>query len=218
MILYPREAKELLEALLLCSNEPLSLDALSEISGYDNGDILEILDSLQQDYFEQGRGFEIREIAGGWMFATHPKHAPYIEKLLKPRISSLSQASLEVLSIIAYRQPVTRGEMEEIRGVSCDSSVNTLLERGLITEAGRKEVPGRPILFSTTTSFLKYFGLTSLKDLPPLPDMALIDSASIEETSGLESKLLESDQLEIAAPDTADTAIAMEDIEENYVS
>ena len=172
MILYPQEMKELIEALLLCSSEPLTLGALAEITGYESGDVLQVLDRLQQDYHEQGRGFEIREIAGGWMFATHPKHAPYIEKLLRPRITSLSQASLEVLSIIAYRQPVTRGEMEEIRGVNCDSSVNTLLERGLITEAGRKEVPGRPIMFATTTDFLKHFGLMSLRDLPGLPDLA----------------------------------------------
>ena len=170
MILYQQEAKEILEALLLCSGEPLTLNALSDITGYDATDILEVLDSLQQDYLAQSRGFMICEIAGGWMFSTYPKHAPYIEKLLKPRVTALSQASLEVLSIIAYRQPVTRGEMEDIRGVNCDSSVNTLLDRGLIREAGRKEEPGRPIMFATTTDFLKYFGLTSLRDLPELPD------------------------------------------------
>jgi segregation and condensation protein B len=168
MTLYPQEIKELLEALLLCSAEPLTLASLCEITGYPSEDILETLDQLQQDYHQQGRGFEICEIAGGWMFATFPMHAPYIERLVKPRLSSLSQASLEVLSIIAYRQPVTRGEMEEIRGVNCDSSINTLLERGLIREAGRKEVAGRPIMFATTTDFLKYFGLASLRDLPAL--------------------------------------------------
>ena len=168
MLLYPQETKELLEALLLCSSEPIPLAALMDITGYESPDILEALGQLQQDYLQQGRGFEIREIAGGWMFASFPKHAPYIEKLVKPRLSALSQASLEVLSIIAYRQPVTRGEMEEIRGVNSDSSVNTLLDRGLIREAGRKEVPGRPILYTTTTDFLKYFGLTSLQDLPPM--------------------------------------------------
>ena len=185
MILYPQEVKEILEALLLCSAEPLTLDALSEITGYQTGDILDVLDQLQQDYLQQGRGFEICEIAGGWMFATYTKHAPYIEKLVKPRLSSLSQASLEVLSIIAFRQPVTRSEMEEIRGVSCDSPVNTLLERGLIREAGRKEVPGRPILFATTTDFLKYFGLKSLAELPA-PDLTDIadpsDNADAEES------------------------------------
>ena len=180
MILYPQEVKEMLEALLLCSAEPLTLGALSDITGYESADILDVLDQLQQDYLAQGRGFEICEIAGGWMFATMPKHAPYIEKLVKPRLVSLSQASLEVLSIIAYRQPITRGEMEEIRGVNCDSSVNTLLERGLITEAGRKDVPGRPILFATTTAFLKYFGLTSIKDLPEM-DMSGFQPVNPEE-------------------------------------
>jgi len=166
--LYPQETKELIEALLLCSSEPLTLSAIVGITGYEEQVVLDALDQLAQDYHRQGRGFEICEIAGGWMFATFARHAPFIEKLVKPRLTSLSQASLEVLSIIAYRQPVTRGEMEEIRGVSCDSSVNTLLERGLICEAGRKEVPGRPILFATTGDFLKYFGLISLAALPPL--------------------------------------------------
>ena len=170
MILYPQEIKEILEALLLCSSEPLSLGILAEITSYESADILEALDLLQQDYLQQGRGFEIREIAGGWMFSTFPRHAPYIEKLLKPKISMLSQASLEVLSIVAYRQPITRGELEEIRGVNCDSPVSTLLERGLIREAGRKETPGRPMMFATTVDFLKYFGLTSLRDLPPIEE------------------------------------------------
>ncbi|MCL2103052.1 MAG: SMC-Scp complex subunit ScpB [Syntrophorhabdaceae bacterium] len=173
-----RRIQGILEALLLCSAEPLTLATLSEITGCQSGAVLEALDRLQQDYYEQGRGFAICEIAGGWMFATFPQHAPYIEKLVKPRISSLSQASLEVLSIIAYRQPVTRGEMEEIRGVNCDSSVNTLLDRGLIREAGRKDVPGKPLMFATTTDFLKYFGLTSIRDLPEIESGELADLAS----------------------------------------
>jgi segregation and condensation protein B len=176
--LYQQETKEILEALLLCSSEPLSLSALIEITGYESGQILEALSHLQQEYVQQGRGFEICEIAGGWMFATFPRHASYLEKLLRPKLSTLSQASLEVLSIVAYRQPVTRGEMEEIRGVNCDSPVNTLLERNLIRESGRKDAAGRPILFATTTDFLKYFGLTSLQDLPPLEQGQL----ALEET------------------------------------
>lgn len=160
--------KPVLEALLLCSAEPLTLKALEGILGAAREELLEALGGLQKDYQAQGRGFEICEIAGGWMYAALPDFAPAIEKLVKPRLSSLSQASLEVLSIIAYRQPVTRGEIEEIRGVSCDSSVNTLLDRGLIQEEGRKDVPGRPALFGTTMDFLKYFGLTSIKDLPEL--------------------------------------------------
>ena len=185
MNLYPQEIKELLEALLLCSAEPLSLSTLSNLTGFDSPDILEALDQLQQDYHAQGMGFEICEIAGGWMFATFPKHAPFIERLIKPRLSSLTQASLEVLSIIAYRQPITRGEMEEIRGVNCDSPVNTLLERGLIREGGRKDVPGRPITFVTTMDFLKYFGLTSLQDLPALAIDAVEGEDEVMEGEGM---------------------------------
>lgn len=166
MNLFPAEGKRLLEALLLCSAEPLTLKALSEITEFEASEILDLLAAIQADYQQQNRGFALTEIAGGWMFATYPQHAPYIEKLVKPRLSSLSQAALEVLSIVAYRQPITRAEIEEIRGVSCDSSLGTLLDRALIEEKGRKDAPGRPILFGTTTDFLKYFGLSSLKDLP----------------------------------------------------
>ncbi|HCP15410.1 MAG TPA: SMC-Scp complex subunit ScpB [Peptococcaceae bacterium] len=166
MNLFPAEGKRLLEALLLCSAEPLTLKALSDITEFESAEILDLLAAIQADYQQQNRGFALTEIAGGWMFATYPQHAPYIEKLVKPRLSSLSQAALEVLSIVAYRQPITRAEIEEIRGVSCDSSLGTLLDRGLIDEKGRKDAPGRPILFGTTTDFLKYFGLSSIKDLP----------------------------------------------------
>ncbi|MDR1192766.1 MAG: SMC-Scp complex subunit ScpB [Peptococcaceae bacterium] len=168
MNLFSREIKELVEALLLCSAEPLSLKTLAEITGQEPGDLLEVLEGLRDEYAEQSRGFEIREIAGGWCFATFPRHASYIERLVKPRLSSLSPSAAEVLTIIAYRQPITRGELEDIRGVNSDSPVNTLLNRGLIREAGRKDVPGRPILFATTADFLKRFGLNSLGDLKPL--------------------------------------------------
>lgn len=169
--LFPAEGKRLLEALILCSAEPLTLKVLTEISDLETSEILELLSEIQMDYQQQNRGFALTEIAGGWMFATYPEHAPYIEKLVKPRLSSLSQAALEVLSIVAYRQPITRAEIEEIRGVSCDSSLGTLLDRGLVEEKGRKDAPGRPILFGTTTDFLKYFGLSSLKELPAFPSM-----------------------------------------------
>lgn len=171
MNLFPDEGKRLLEALLLCSAEPLTLKVLTEITDYESSEILDLLSEIQRDYQQQSRGFALTEIAGGWMFATYPEHAPYIEKLVKPRLSSLSQAALEVLSIVAYRQPITRAEIEEIRGVSCDSSLGTLLDRALVEEKGRKDAPGRPILFGTTTDFLKYFGLSSLKDLPAFPSL-----------------------------------------------
>lgn len=168
MTLFIAESKCLFEALFLCSAEPLSVKTLAEITGIDSVAIPSLLEAIQTDYQQQGRGFALVEIAGGWMFATLPQHAPYIEKLVKPRLSTLSQAALEVLSIVAYRQPVTRMEIEEIRGVGCDSSLGTLLDRQLVEEKGRKEAPGRPILYGTTTEFLIYFGLNSLDQLPEL--------------------------------------------------
>jgi len=166
MSLFAAESKSLLEALLICSAEPLSLKTLAEITGLEEATLHDLIIALQQEYKEQGRGFTIKEIAGGWIYTTLPQHTPYIEKLVKPRLSTLSQAALEVLAIIAYRQPITRAEIEEIRGVSCDSSLGTLLDRKLVEEKGRKDAPGRPILFGTTSEFLKYFGLASLEQLP----------------------------------------------------
>lgn len=166
MTLFTAESKSLLEALLLCSAQPLSLKTLSEITNLEQVEIQDLLFALQIEYKEQGRGFTIKEVAGGWIFATLPQHTTYIEKLVKPRLSTLSQAALEVLSIVAYKQPVTRSEIEEIRGVSCDSSLGTLLDRQLVEEKGRKDAPGRPILFGTTSEFLKHFGLVSLEQLP----------------------------------------------------
>jgi segregation and condensation protein B len=166
MTLFKAEGKSLIEALLLCSAEPLTAKSISEITQLDQTEVCDLILELQSDYQKQGRGFTIREIAGGWIFATLPQHTAYIEKLVKPRLSTLSQAALEVLAIVAYRQPVTRAEIEEIRGVSCDSPLGTLLDRHLIEEKGRKDVPGRPIIFGTTQEFLKCFGLVSLEQLP----------------------------------------------------
>jgi len=157
-----------IEALLLCSSEPLTLKTLSSILELSEDDIICCLTYLQKDLDNSHHGFIITEIAGGWMYAAKKQYGEIIAKLVKPRLTTLPQASLETLSIIAYRQPVTRAEIEEIRGVGSDSSIGTLLDRKLIYESGRKEVVGRPSQFSTTTDFLKYFGLTSLNDLPKL--------------------------------------------------
>lgn len=168
--LFPEEAKSIIEALLFVCSEPLTAKEIAEIAGLEEQDVLALLKEVRADCEKSMRGFCLAEIAGGFVFTTRPEHAPYIEKLVKPRLSTLSQAALETLAIIAYQQPVTRSEIEEIRGVKCDSALNTILERGLIEEAGRKEAPGRPILYKTTDGFLKYMGLRSLADLPSLKE------------------------------------------------
>lgn len=163
--LFPDEAKSIIESLFFVTSEPLTVKTISEIISRDEKDVLALIKEIKADCERDKKGFCLVEVAGGYSFATRTEHAVYIEKLVKPRLSFLSQAALESLAIIAYQQPITRSEVDEIRGVKSDSSISTLLERGLIEEQGRREGPGRPMLFGTTAEFLKYMGLKSLEDL-----------------------------------------------------
>ncbi|NLW56954.1 MAG: SMC-Scp complex subunit ScpB [Firmicutes bacterium] len=166
-----RFATAVIEALIFASSEPVKSKEMATILELTEETVKELIRGLQQEYQENGRGIQIIEVAEGYQFLTNPECAPYVEKLKKvPRQPSLSQAALETLAIIAYKQPITRAEIEMLRGVRVDSSLSTLLERGLIQEAGRKDGPGRPILYVTTTDFLKYFGLNTLDDLPMVDD------------------------------------------------
>jgi segregation and condensation protein B len=164
--LFPDDTKGIIESLLFVSNEPLTIKVLAEIVNRTENDTKQLLNEIKADCERDMRGFCLIEVAGGYSFVTRPEHSPYIEKLLKPRLSSLTQAALETLAIIAYKQPITRSEVDEIRGVKSESSLNTLFERGLIQDIGRKEAPGRPILYGTTPDFLKYLGLKNLDELP----------------------------------------------------
>jgi segregation and condensation protein B len=129
--------------------------------------------SLAGEYVDQGRGFVLRRVGGGWRMYTDPGAAEYVEAfVLHGRSGRLSQAALETLAIIAYKQPVTRGAISEIRGVDADAGVRNLLNRGLVEEVGREETPGQPTLYGTTSSFLEKLGLDSLADLPALPDLS----------------------------------------------
>ncbi len=161
--------KHLLETLLFVAWEPLPSKRLAEVAGLDLKLVRSLLAELQQNYADAG--FQLKEIAGGWQFLTRAEFAPYIEKLYKPRAQQLSKAALETLAIVAYRQPVTRLEIDNIRQVKSDAVLTKLLERSLIEEVGRLEAPGRPILYGTTREFLAAFGLTSLQELPPLAEM-----------------------------------------------
>mgnify|MGYP001469360681 CR=1 FL=1 len=167
--------KRIVEGLLFVSGEPLSVKKLSEMLEMDQENILLLLERLIDDYNKSEHGITIAEVAGGYQFCTRPEIAPYIEKMYKPQVSVLSPAALETLSIIAFKQPVTRLEIEGIRGVKIDSALNTLLDRKLVKEVGRKEGLGRPILYGTTAEFLRQFGLKDLSDLPSLPDVRLTE-------------------------------------------
>ncbi len=160
--------KMILEALLLASPEPLTIKRIAEVIGLDEKDAALLMADLQKDYEAPHRGLAIRELAGGYVLTTRPEAAEYVERLLQPRSRGLSHAALETLAIIAYRQPITKAEIESVRGVKVDSALETLLERRLIADQGRKDAPGRPILYGTTPEFLRYFGLKELSDLPPV--------------------------------------------------
>ncbi len=169
--LFDEELKRVAEALLFASSEPLAAKLLAEICGTDQKNMEALLASLQEEYRE--RGFQLREIAGGWQFFTRPEYIGFIEKLYRPKVQQLSRASLETLAIIAYRQPVTRGDLEAIRQVNVDGVVHKLLEKKLICEVGRRACPGRPILYGTTDAFLDAFGIASLSELPPPESFAV---------------------------------------------
>ena len=166
-----------LEALLFAAGEPLGVPQLAELLGMTKPQTWELLGLLQEDYKTERRGLELREVAEGWQLCTKACHHEAILQLANTQELRLTNASMETLAIIAYRQPVTRAEMEAIRGVKVDGVVNNLLEWELIAEAGRKETAGRPILYKTTKKFLEVFGLKTLKDLPAMPDILAEDEA-----------------------------------------
>jgi len=170
------------EALLFVSDSPLPGSKIKEIVGvFTEREIRIIVEYLNQEYEKAHRSFRIREIAEGYQMFTLPEYATYIEKLYTSRHKShLSQKALETLAIIAYKQPITRHEIEDIRGVNVDGVIRTLLSRHLITIAGRAQAPGSPFLYKTTKTFLEYFGLKSLKDLPELKEFDEILEADEE--------------------------------------
>lgn len=171
-LFFREEKKAALECLLFVAGGPVTVETLAASLGLSNENVIELALELKKLYNEEGRGLQIREVAGGYQMCTRPQYAHYIETFLRPELPSLSMAALETLAVIAYRQPVTRAEIEHIRGVKVDGILTSLLNRGLIKEAGRKDAPGRPILYVTTPRFLELLGLKDLSELPPLEEAA----------------------------------------------
>jgi len=166
--------RSIVEALLTVADEPLGAAKLASVLGRRVGarEVRGYVDDLNEEYVQTGRSFRISEIAGGFQLAVHPEFAPWIRQLMKEkRAPRLSQASLESLAIIGFRQPITKVEIEHIRGVSVDGVLRQLLEKGLIRISGRSNAPGRPLLYGTTRDFLKHFGLKTLSDLPKLREL-----------------------------------------------
>lgn len=189
--------KSILEGLLFVAGEEgLSAKAIAEVVELNAEVVRDVLRDLQSDFVQGERGIRIAEVAGGFRLTTAPDHAPYFEKLAySPARTSLSQAALETLSIIAYRQPITRIEIEEIRGVKADRALHTLLTKDLIEEVGRAEALGRPILYGTTKTFLDYFGLPSIDQLPD-PEVSETDD-ELEERTKLLFERIEGRQLSL---------------------
>ena len=179
-----RDARSILEALLFISDQPISLRSFEELfdQEFSRDDLQKMAEEIAQDYRARGSALELREIAGGWQFSSRPEFAVWIRKLFKDRLSyRLSSSALETLSIIAYKQPITRSEIEEIRGVEVSAVLDTLIERRLVKISGRKETVGRPLLYATTLDFLKAFDLKKLDDLPSIE--SLVPPAGGEESS-----------------------------------
>jgi segregation and condensation protein B len=178
--------RKIVEAILLLADEPLPAALIGEVLERPRKDVDGLLAELAASYEAEGRGFVLREVAGGWRLYTAPDCAPWLERFaLRHTHSRLTGAALEVLAIIAYRQPVSRAEIADVRGVDSDGVVRTLQQRGLITEAGMAPGPGSPVLFSVSDEFLERMGLRSVDDLPPLTEF-MPDAEAVED---MEAKL-----------------------------
>ena len=165
----PTDLKPILEALLFVSQEPLTLERGMTVLGVSRAELAESFRQLREEYDASGRALQLVELAGGFRMVTRSEYAPWLKRLEKIRPApKLSRSALESLAIIAYKQPIVRSEIEHIRGVETSGVLRTLLERKLVRMVGRKEVPGRPIMYGTTKFFLEHFGLRDLSELPPL--------------------------------------------------
>ena len=164
----PNEIPQILEAILFVAGEPVAVADLAQALEVSEMEIMHAVEELQREC--ERRGVTIHRYGNHLRMETRSEYAPYVERLLQPvQRQTLSQTAMETLAVIAYRQPVTKGEVEQVRGVKCDYSVQSLLHKGLIREAGRKEALGRPILYATTDRFLEHFGISDIRELPPLP-------------------------------------------------
>ncbi|GAE25647.1 segregation and condensation protein B [Halalkalibacter wakoensis JCM 9140] len=176
--------------LFVVGDEGMTIEDMATVLELERETVHEAMLSLQLQYQDQKRGLQIVEMAGAFRLTTRPEHAPYFKKLaVSPLHSSLSQAALETLAIVAYRQPITRMEIDDIRGVKSDRAIYTLSTKLLIKEVDRAPGPGRPILYGTTTFFLDHFGLNTLDELPPLPEN--IDENALEDEADLFFKKFE---------------------------
>ena len=191
--------KSAMESMMFTWGEPLEAKMAADVFNITKEEAYECFKELQAEYEQEGRGIVIREVNKAFQFVTREENADYVRRLCTPvKAKKLSQSALEVLAIIAYKQPVTKGEMEAIRGIKCDRVVEGLMNKNLIEEVGRSSAIGRPILYGTTDTFLKNFGFTSLKELPDIEDIESVINDDIEaEPSGDEQDPVSTGQMTI---------------------
>jgi segregation and condensation protein B len=183
------QLKAVLEALIFVSETPLTLDRMKEVLGQvSKGDLQRLLTEMMEEDRHSGGGIHLVEVAEGFQFRTRPEHADWVRKLKKTKSTALSQPAMETLAIIAYRQPAVRMDIEKIRGVDSGGVLRTLLEKKLIKIIGKKDVPGKPIVYGTSKKFLEVFGLRDLADLPTLKDLDSLGPPTTEGVLPLEEE------------------------------
>lgn len=176
------ELSAIIESLIFTAESSLSVDRLCELlAEYERSDIKNALAELVEHHQERGGSFELVEVAGGWQFRTRTAFHSHITRHIKTRAAKFSQSSLETLAIIAYRQPITRAEVEHLRGVDCGGVLKSLLEKHLVRILGKKDIPGRPLIYGTSKEFLEIFGLKDIKSLPTLKEIQALDAEPLYE-------------------------------------
>lgn len=184
--MYHEQMTGALEAVLFAAGEPISVGELANVLQLEKPQVWELLSTLEHSYEDEARGLMLRQVGEGYQLVTKPVHYRLLSNLNKKKEVKLTNAAMETLAIIAFKQPVTRAEMEAIRGVKVDGVLGTLLDLGLVTEAGRKKALGNPILYATTDKFLTVFGLASRQDLPAVEPLPEDEQEAVQQVLSLE--------------------------------
>lgn len=190
--------KSAIESMMFVWGKPLDIKDVADVFNIDKKEIYEYFKELQEEYEQEGRGIVIREVNKSFQFVTRKENLDYIERLCTPvKHKRLSQSALEVLAIVAYKQPVTKGEIEAVRGIRCDRVIEGLAKKNLVAEVGRSDAVGRPILYGTTDEFLKQFGFETLKELPAIEDIEGVLSDDESDAAAMDSMYMQQISLEL---------------------
>ena len=190
--------KSAMESMMFVWGKPLDIKDVADVFNIDKKEIYEYFKELQEEYEQEGRGIVIREVNKSFQFVTRKENLDYIERLCTPvKHKRLSQSALEVLAIVAYKQPVTKGEIEAVRGIRCDRVIEGLAKKNLVAEVGRSDAVGRPILYGTTDEFLKQFGFETLKELPAIEDIEGVLSDDDSDAPAMDSMYMQQISLEL---------------------